>query len=174
VIYVDADAVWRHDIGALYDTPQLHPLAGVPHGTSRDDMAEWRYFEGGWWQDQLEHRANKDFWILCMFTFIPSMLRTSDVMPLIRANYMELCTHGLSLEGVDQDLVNIVNGDVEGQSLDPRWATCFTWATEEEVQRAWMVDTCADPLVPGTKVELMERHVPEWDTLRETVRGMYR
>lgn len=168
IIFVDADQVIRDDLYKLYTIDLKGHVYGLTaFSDSRKEAEGYRFWKTGYWKEFLQDRP---YFISALFVVDLDLFRATLTGDMLRGHYQLLSRDPNSLSNLDQDLLNHLQHQVPIFQLPEYWLWCETWGSEEQKQKAKIIDLCSNPGRPQeSKLESAQRIIPEWRSLNEEV-----
>lgn len=167
ILFVDADQVIRSDLYDLYSIDmQDHVYGFTAFCDSRKEADGYRFWKSGYWRDFLQGRP---YHISAMFLVDLKRLRSTLTADLLRGQYQILSRDPESLSNLDQDLPNHLQHRIPIFTLPKDWLWCESWCSDEDKERAKIIDLCSNPARAESKLDSAMRIIPEWKALNEQV-----
>lgn len=161
VIFVDADQTARTDLKELVDTDLKGKVYGFPPMCdSRKEVEGYRFWKQGYWKNVLQDDLK--YHISALFVVDLDEFRQQYAGDRLRTHYQKLSSDKESLANLDQDLPNNMQRLIPIHTLKQDWLWCETWCSDESKKKAKMIDLCSDPFRKETKLERVQRLIPEW------------
>lgn len=172
VIYIDSDQIIKTDLRDLMTMDFNNcPYAFTPFCNDRPEMAEYRFWEVGYWQNLLN---GKPYHISALFAVDLPEYRSRDVGGMMRKGYMDLHSDKESLSNLDQDLPNMMqNRGAPIFSLPQEWLWCGSWCSDATMSKARTIDLCNNPRTKEGKLEYAKKNIPEWIPYDEEANGAF-
>lgn len=171
VIFVDADAVVVGDITELLSLDLgMAPYAMAPFcgGDEVNNATKGhRFWEAGFWAGHLAPH-NQTYKISALFVVeVPTFALVADGL---RTTYQYMAPDANSLQNLDQDLPNYLNGGdrrtVALASLPDEWLYCESWCNAKAKAKAKAFDMCQNPATKEYKLDVARRVAdPLWSAL---------
>lgn len=161
VIFVDADQTARTDLKELVNTDLKGRVYGFPPMCdSREEVEGYRFWKQGYWKTVLQEDLK--YHISALFVVDLNEFRKHYAGDRLRTHYQKLSSDKESLSNLDQDLPNNMQRLIPIHTLKQDWLWCETWCSDESKSRAKMIDLCSDPFRKESKLERVQRLIPEW------------
>lgn len=171
VIFVDADQTARADLKQLVDTDLHGRVYGFPPMCdSREEVEGYRFWKQGYWKNVLQDDLK--YHISALFVVDLARFRAEYAGDRLRTHYQKLSSDKGSLSNLDQDLPNNMQRLIPIHTLDQDWLWCETWCSDESKKSAKMIDLCSDPTKKESKLERVQRLIPEWKRYDEEVQRL--
>jgi UDP-glucose:glycoprotein glucosyltransferase len=171
IVFVDADAVVVGDVAELLTLKLgMAPYAMAPF-CSGENMNEatkgHRFWESGFWQNHLEPH-NETYKISALF--VVDVATFGMIGDGLRTTYQYMGPDANSLQNLDQDLPNYLNGgdrrSVALASLPQEWLYCESWCNARAKAKAKAFDMCQNPATKEYKLDVARRVAdPLWSAL---------
>eukprot|EP00928_Gymnodinium_smaydae_P038901 TRINITY_DN26715_c0_g1_i2.p1 TRINITY_DN26715_c0_g1~~TRINITY_DN26715_c0_g1_i2.p1 ORF type:complete len:337 (-),score=91.80 TRINITY_DN26715_c0_g1_i2:143-1153(-) len=185
ILFVDADQIVRADVKELWETN----LRGKPYGFvpfcgmgTMSDSSSWgglaakltggtpedlrnpdtlghRFWDQNYWKNTL---AGKPYHISALFVVDLERFRKMGAGDSIREAYQSFTADPKNLANLDQDLPNLLQGQIPIHSLPQEWLWCESWCSLEIKSRAKTIDMCQNPVKKEGKLQQAKRIAPEW------------
>ena len=167
VIYVDSDQIIRTDLRELMTMDfKGAPYAFTPFCNNRPEMADYRFWEKGYWTN---HLNGKPYHISALFAVDLTVFRDEETGDRLRKAYHDLADDKESLSNLDQDLPNLLQAQAPIFSLPQEWLWCGSWCSDETMSKAKTIDLCNNPRTKEGKLEYAKEHIPEWTKYDEEI-----
>lgn len=171
VIFVDADQTARTDLKELVDTDLEGKVYGFPPMCdSREEVEGYRFWKQGYWKNVLQDDLR--YHISALFVVDLDKFRQDYAGDRLRTHYQKLSSDKDSLSNLDQDLPNNMQRLIPIHTLEQDWLWCETWCSDESKSLAKMIDLCSDPFRKESKLERVQRLIPEWKEYDEQVQRL--
>lgn len=171
LIFVDADQIVKHDLGALWS----FDLGGAPYGfvpfchgkDANPSTKGHRFWDSGFWRTHLA----PDFKYHISALFVVDLAAFRAYADVIRSVFKGMGADPNSLANLDQDLPNYLqtNG-VPIKSLPQSWLYCEAWCAPHTKTKAKSIDMCQNPLTKEHKLDMAKRvAAPLWTKLDDYI-----
>ncbi|KAL0221852.1 hypothetical protein RCL1_001706 [Eukaryota sp. TZLM3-RCL] len=167
IIFMDADQVARYDVSKIAETDLQGSVYGLtPFCDDKPEMQGYAFWtdKKGYWYNHLKGRPYhiSAFYVVDLHTF-----RSQNVGDVLRSVYQRLSADPNSLGNLDQDLLNVVNGEgsINIFSLPRNTLWCESWCSDSSKSKAKVIDLCNNPATKEDKIESAKRIIPKWVSL---------